>query len=390
LVLPEIPPFSPSQLQNEWAFLCACASPGVPTAKIGALLTGKLNWDELLELAGHHGVQGIVANRLQEIAFAGVPASDRESLQTRMRTQQLFTLSLSAELFRILQDFSEARVQAVLNKGPLVSLLAYGDPAVRSYGDLDLLVRHRDIRAAAQRMVELGFHSEIPQSAIDAGKIPGEYVFRKPGTALLVELHTEHTFRYYPKGMPIDDLSARKRTVLLEGKEVPVLSLEDEFLFNCVHGAKDFWARLLWVSDIAGMLARHPEMRWDEVKSNSALTGAGRMLRVAVRLASLVLGVTIPPALASEIRKDRATEALCRRIQGWLPYAGVVPPTLARRAKFRVDMAGGGFAGAAFLARLSLSPTQEDWTAGAEERRSWLWDAVRRPLRLFRKYGSSE
>jgi hypothetical protein len=362
----------------------------VPTAKIGALLTGKLNWDGLLELAGHHGVQGIVANRLQEIAFAGVPASARASLQNRTRTQQLFTLSLTAELFRILQDFSEARVQAVLNKGPLVSLLAYGDSAVRSYGDLDLLVRHRDIRAAAQRMVELGFHSEIPQSAIDAGKIPGEYVFRKPGTALLVELHTERTFRYYPKGMPIDDLFARKRTVLLEGKEVPVLSLEDEFLFNCVHGAKDFWARLLWVSDIAGMVARHPEMRWAEVKSNSALTGAGRMLRVAVHLASLVLGVTIPTALAGEIRKDRATEALCRRIQGWLPYAGVVPPTLARRAKFRVDMAGGGLAGAAFLARLSLSPTQEDWTEGAEERRSWLWDAVRRPLRLFRKYGSSE
>lgn len=362
----------------------------MPTAQIGALLTGKLNWDGLLELAGHHGLQGIVANRLQEIAFAGVPASARESLQNRMRTQHLITLSLTAELFRILQDFSETRVEAVLNKGPLVSRLAYGDPAVRSYGDLDLLVRHRDIQAAAQRMVELGFHSEIPQSAIDAGKIPGEYVFRKPGTALLVELHTQLTFRYYPKGMPIDDLFTRKRAVSLEGKEVPALSLEDEFLFNCVHGAKDFWARLLWVSDIAGMVARHPEMHWDEVQSNSAAAGAGRMLRVAVRLASLLLGVTIPPALASEIERDRATEALCHRIQGWLPYAGMAPPTLARRAKFRFNMAGGGLAGAAFLARLSLSPTQEDWTEGAEERRSWLWDAVRRPLRLFRKYGSSE
>jgi len=37
--------------------------------------------------------------------------------------------------------------------------------------------------------------------------------------------------------------------------------------------------------------------------------------------------------------------------------------------------------------RLSLSPTEEDWVEGAEYRRSWLWDAVRRPLRLLRKYG---
>ncbi len=55
-----------------------------------------------------------------------------------------------------------------------------------------------------------------------------------------------------------------------------------------------------------------------------------------------------------------------------------------------MKMAGGGLTGAAYLMRLSLSPTEEDWEEGAEERRSWLWDAVRRPLRLLRKYGSGE
>jgi len=60
------------------------------------------------------------------------------------------------------------------------------------------------------------------------------------------------------------------------------------------------------------------------------------------------------------------------------------------RAMFRLRMAGGGIAGAAYLARLSFSPTQEDWKKGAEERRSWLWDAARRPFRLFRKYGTNE
>jgi hypothetical protein len=54
---------------------------------------------------------------------------------------------------------------------------------------------------------------------------------------------------------------------------------------------------------------------------------------------------------------------------------------------FRMDMAGVGIAGAGYLLRLSLSPTEEDWEEGSEERRSWLWDAVRRPFRLIRKYG---
>jgi hypothetical protein len=390
LVLPEIPPFSPLNLQKEWTFLCACASPTLQSADVAVLLSNGLNWDGLLNLAADHGVQGVVAKRLAEVGFAKVPDSAHEKLQDRMRAQHLSTLGMTVALFRILQDFSTERIDAVLVKGPLISLLAYDDPAIRNFVDLDVLIRHRDIEAATQRMSQLGFHSDVPQSVIRAGKIPGEYLFRKPGTKQFVELHTEHSFRYYPKPMPIESLFARKRQVLLDGRNVPVLSLEDEFVLNCIHGAKHFWERLMWVADIAAIVARHPEMNWDKVRSSAAEVGAGRMLRVALRLAALVLGVKLPPAFADEIQRDRATESLCRRIQNWLPYAGVKPPALAKRAIFRVDIAGGGLAGAIFLARLSLSPTQDDWAEGAEERRSWVWDAVRRPLRLFRKYGSNE
>ena len=48
---------------------------------------------------------------------------------------------MTADLFRILEQFARAGIQSLLVKGPLVSVLAYGDPAVRSYVDLDLLVR---------------------------------------------------------------------------------------------------------------------------------------------------------------------------------------------------------------------------------------------------------
>jgi len=83
-------------------------------------------------------------------------------------------------------------------------------------------------------------------------------------------------------------------------------------------------------------------------------------------------------------------ERLSRRIQTWLPYAGAAPPALPERALFRLKMAGGGITGASYLLRLTLSPTEEDWSKGEEERKPWLWDVVRRPFRLLRKYGSNE
>jgi len=59
------------------------------------------------------------------------PADAWEKLLSSMRTQHLFSLSMTAELFRILDAFGQASIETLLVKGPIVSFLAYGDPAVR-------------------------------------------------------------------------------------------------------------------------------------------------------------------------------------------------------------------------------------------------------------------
>lgn len=369
--------------------MCACVSPAASAASLGSVLTTTLNWHGLLELAEAHGVQVILARRLHELKFEGIPRQSRDKLQDRIRTQQLFSLGMTAALFRILQAFSAARIETVLVKGPITSLLAYDHPAVRTYVDLDLLIRQRDSYNAAQCMLALGFQADISEAAMRADKIPGEYLFQKPSNNCTVELHTENTFRYYPKPMHIQELFARKRTMLLDGRRVPALSLEDELVLNCVHGAKHFWERLMWVSDVAAIVMKHPEINWDEARSAAAAVGARRILRVGVQVGARLFGMDLPEALAEESRRDPASESLCRQILTWLPYAGTAPPPLPKRALFRLQVAGGGITGAGYLARLALSPTQEDWERGNEEHRSSLWDAARRPFRLLRKYGSS-
>ncbi len=343
-----------------------------------------------MELGAEHGVLGILAARLLEHGYDDVPAIVRERLQTRLRAQHLFTLSMTAELFRTLEDFERAGIEALLVKGPLISVLAYGDPAVRSYVDIDLIVRDRDILSATRCMIALGFTAKVPESAILAGKVPGEYVFRRPGTQCLIELHTERTLRYYPRFMPIEDLYARHARVPIDGRDVPVLSLEDELVSNCIHGAKHFWERLVWVADIAAMAVRHPELDWSKARQAAKDVGAECMLTVGLQLGTSVFGVQPPREMARELAQDATALRLCSHVLRWLPQAGFVPPSLLERALFRIRMAGGGFAGVQYLFRLSFSPTEEDWVEGAEARVSWFRDAVRRPLRLLRKYGPRE
>jgi hypothetical protein len=346
-----------------------------------------LDWNLALALAEEHSVLGVVAARLKETGYGGIPAEAWEKLQGSMRTQHLFSLSMTAELFRILDAFERAGIETLLVKGPIVSFLAYGDPAVRGYVDLDLLVRDAAILPACRILTALGFEPDVPEAAILAGKIPGEYLFKRAGAQQLVELHTEKTFRYYPQPMRIEDLYSRQRRVPLEGRDVPALCLEDELVLNCIHGAKHFWDRLMWPADIAAIVARHPEIAWERVRQAARDVGAERMLHVGMLLSESLLGVPVPAEMAASTNTDDAARELVRQVEGWLPSAGYVPPPLLQRAMFRLKMGGGGLRGTVYLVRLSLSPTEEDWAEGREDRGSRVWEAIKRPFRLMRKYG---
>lgn len=324
---------------------------------------------------------------LRVVGSKCVPDGINKSLRERHRAQLVFTLGMTAELFHLLEKFRTVGAEVMVVKGPVLSARAYGDPGLRQYVDLDFLVRARDLLPATRALMASGYEGDVPMEAIEAGKVPGEYLFTKKGTRILVELHTEHTFRYFPRPLPMEDYFARRTEVAIDGHRVPALSAEDEFVLICIHGAKHFWERLMWVADVAAMASGGTRLDWTIVKESARAVGAERMVHVALQLVRELLHTESPPEISGDVEKDRATRGICTRIEKLLPYAGFSPPSLLHRARFRMSMRGGWIAGPAYLLRLSLSPTEEDWVEGDEAKRSWLWDAATRPFRLFKKYG---
>jgi len=143
-------------------------------------------------------VIGQLAGCLRKLHEDSVPREIRQALADRQRAQIFFSLRLTAELFGLLELFSSQGIEALVVKGPVLAVQAYGDPAMRSYGDLDMLVRQRNIRRATELMSAAGYVPAVSLSAIDAGKIPGQYLFSKTDSKIIVELHNDHTLRYFP------------------------------------------------------------------------------------------------------------------------------------------------------------------------------------------------
>ena len=197
--LKEHPSIGAASSSKEWALLVECARANPDRQRLEKMIHEPLDWTVLSELAEEHGLLGLVALQLRDCGKASLPAEVSQTWRERQRSQALFTLRLTAEMFRLFEQFAAAGLEALVIKGPVLSVRCYGDPGARQYGDLDLIARDKDILRATELMIGLGYEPRVSLTAIQANKAPGEYAFRQADTKLLVEFHTERTFRYHPQ-----------------------------------------------------------------------------------------------------------------------------------------------------------------------------------------------
>jgi hypothetical protein len=341
-------------------------------------------------LAEAHGVISLLASSVGQLQENLVPPEFTHKIRELHRAQVLSALQMTAELFRLVERFRDAGLDTTLVKGPTLALRAYGDTGVRQYNDLDFLVSQKDIPHATELMISAGYNPEIAVESLSPQKIPGQYLFVRIAAPLLVELHTERTMRYFPLGLPIEEFFARRELVSVDGHRIPALAIEDELILICIHGAKHLWDRLSLVADVAAFVTRQTGLNWERTFAAARAIGAERMLHTGLLLASTLLGAALPQNVQARLQSDRSASHLAAKSTTWLPSAGQTSPGLFARALYRVRMRGATVSGLAYLLRLTFSPTQEDWHAGLENKHDGRFAALRRPVRLVKKYRGGE
>jgi hypothetical protein len=369
--------------------LLDCANPNVTLLALRPEQTSSLDWPKLLDLANEQGLLPLLTQKLSHTEPGIVPPEAQQTLKSSFREQMVFDLRMLAELYWILDRFAAQGIAVMATKGPVLAHRCYGFSFARQYTDLDLVLRDADVLRATEALISLGYDAKVPPSAIRMNKPAGEYAFTQLSTKLLVELHSEKTFRYHPKPLSIEKLLSRKSSVRLGEQDVPALSVEDELLLISIHGAKHFWERLLWIADVAALVTHNP-IDWDRVAAIARAVDAQLMLRLALLLAGNVASATLPDAVRKDAESDAGAVRLAKQVADRLPSVDDHPLSLFQRALFRIKMRGGGIPGLTYLLRLSFSPTEEDWLAHSEIGKQSAVSAIARPFRLARKYGRSE
>jgi hypothetical protein len=379
-------------LRPEFRLLLLCAAPrfvAAPLERVDSLLGQVSDWLFLFSAAGAHGVRMLFFRTLKAASYPHVPDEWKQLCEQGLQTQAEENLVFAVELARLLGLLETRGIQAVPCKGPVLALQAFGDLGLRDFGDLDILVRHRDIHSVVQLMREDGYTLQLPEQSRYAGdtkraQVPGQYYFDRPPSFRPVEFHTEKTLRYYPVPLDLDRLQGRLASVRLGGWSASTFCPEDALTVLSVHGSKHLWNRLQWVADLAWLVRSAPEFSWDLAMQFARDLGAERMTLSGLALASELFSLDLPADIAARINSDPVltklvSQALTEMFAGEFASAGA-----AQRAMFRVRSMGASSSGLRYLFRLMTSPTEEDWESA---RGSRLRQMVMRPVRLIRKYG---
>lgn len=297
-------------LEFELIAYCCGLSRGIPTQMQMAVPSARAGMDEeaFLLLARRHKVAGTAYNGME---IAGIRLS-AESMQKLAREAMVghTTRSLLLKDWReIVTAFTSAGIRALTIKGPASSIQLYGDPLIREFYDLDVLVDIPDIQSLLPMMAGLGYAAidEVPLAP------PGSFQqkqchhvsFVKPGRQFRVEIHGKNL--QDDKDFPpvyMDGLFDRSVPLGEYAEWGDSLSPADHLIFMLVHGTQHAWCLLHWLLDFAKILDRINSPVIQEFSLQIRALGMERQLKVACAVVRSIYPVAIPEPLQKIIEGE--------------------------------------------------------------------------------------
>lgn len=305
-------------LETEWWLLLAACSdlpPEEKTAKIRAISGSVIEWDLLLRLADHHGVQPILAQYLMSIG-EHVPFKTLERIKRLYQINVHKVLLLSREFARIVDCLSRADIEFMPYKGLALAETIYGDVALRQSGDVDLLIHAADLTRVREAVTGLEYspHQPLLPDEEEAYLRSGyECAFDGPLGKNLLEVQWAIQPRFYAVDLGVDQLFRRAVKATVVGAEIKTLSPEDSFLVLALHAAKHVWGKLIWLCDLA-RISQIPTLDWTWIGSQAQELGIVRILGVSLALARNLLGSSPAASALQHLPEDSAVEPLANEI----------------------------------------------------------------------------
>jgi hypothetical protein len=331
-----------------------------------------MDWEGFASKVEQHGISGVCSHALEA---AIVPEVIRERLKLAGRSTVQHGLALVSTLLEVTAELNQGGIPCLAYKGPALSAQLFGDAALRSAVDVDLLISPNDVGEAIAILEKAGF---VPIRAYPASAMKQLVAFRAEygmtRNGMLVELQWRTAPCYF--STPFDFARSWERRVAIEaaGRTLDTLCAEDNLVTLCVHGSKHHWSSLKWILDIH-ILKRSAAIEWTPLLNRAANEGTLRIVLTSLQLVHSVLGGPLPFEAEQMLAKDATATAIAEVMAEDLRTNRKIDESYHHRLMLRLRerLSDRG----RYLLRLAYQPSESEWQVNLPIGLQWLYYPLR-------------
>lgn len=377
------------KLSDEDELLLCCArtvaTPHV-VARLRELAAKNVDWEYVFLLARRHSMVPLLYLQLHRHASDLVPEEQLHKLKQHYLENSARNTVLTAELCRLIGLFADAGIEAIPYKGPVLSLFAYGDLALRRFVDLDVIVKKTGVLKARDILLAEGYTPSKSLSLTQQElllRTQHNMQFSRDNRRLIIELHWEVAPHLFASSVSAEELWQNLTTIDLNGTKVNALSADNLLFSLCVHGSRHLWERLSWICDVAELISRH-SFNWTTLLERAANADSERMFLLGIYLAHELLDAPLPDEVRHRCDSDEQLKVLASSVGQHL-FNGTthIPATSREIFKYNIRVRKTLAARARYLAHM-FRPTDSDLSRHSFPSRVSFGYYLTRPFRLIR------
>jgi len=270
----------------------------------GSLAAGGVDAQAIAMLVERHKLGPFLGQQLGISLRPALPAAIQERIDASVSRQAEITAACLAGFAGIADRFGKAGVPLVMLKGAALGERLFGGAAHRGYWDLDILVHEHDRERAGRLLEKEGFTRTALVLFSERLSALFSHGFDYERHDLKVDLHW--CLSRAP-GFRIDSSAMMRRGVMFDvgGRQTPLLSLEDELVFELVSMFADIQRgglRLQAFVDLFAMLRQLPGIVWEDFFARRNAEGCEAACRGVLGIFLSILALEPKfPALAADV-----------------------------------------------------------------------------------------
>ncbi|AZV56468.1 nucleotidyltransferase family protein [Clostridium sp. AWRP] len=266
-------------------------------AAVREILREKINWRLFVNIVEYNRIYPVVYKNIVKMKELNEPEYVLSNLREKYKNNMLNLLKFTAELIRLMDLMKKSKIRALPLKGPLLGINIYGDVSLRTSKDLDILIHVVDMEKAEKILLKIGYRRTTPDFALTLKqkniviKKFHHYEYYNEKLNVQVELHWRYDSDCFI--FDFEKIWEKRKSRLILGNKIDVLSPEDNFVYLTFHGAKHGWFRLKWLCDTYEIVKKN-KLDWKEVIEISENSQISRMLFQTMILLQEIFKLDIP------------------------------------------------------------------------------------------------